>query len=74
MNDALRIDLEGPRLRLRDIAVRAGISKSKVLDDVRRGDLVIVRLRCGTRWMALVDPAEATRYLAALFHVEHRTN
>jgi len=54
-------------VRLREIAKLAGISKRKVLDDVRRGELAIKKLRCGTRWMAQVEPAEASRYLRQLF-------
>lgn len=58
------------RLRLRDIARLAGISKRKVLDDVHRHELAIVKVKCGTRWMALVDRDEADRYIAELFHAE----
>lgn len=59
--------LERARVRLAEIAKRAGLSKSKVREDVKRGDLKVHRVPCGTRWMAMVDQEEAARYLAKLF-------
>ena len=60
-----RCELE--RLRLRDVAVIAGLSKGKVRDDAKRGNLRTVKVRAGTRWMFLVEREDARRYLADLF-------
>ena len=60
--------VRGERLRLRDIAAVAGISKGKVRDDANRGNLVVVKVKCGQRWRFEVLREEARRYLAELFH------
>ena len=60
--------LSRERLRLREVAELVGLSKTKVRDDVARGALSVVKVRCGTRWMFLVETAEARRYLSELFH------
>lgn len=62
-----RLSLEGPMLRIRDVAALVGLSKNKVRDDVTRGALKVVRVKCGQRWMHLVDREEAARYMAELF-------
>lgn len=58
----------GTRLRLKELAELAGVSKSKVREDLKRGEFAAVRVRCGIRWRAEVEPIEARRYLAQLFH------
>jgi hypothetical protein len=61
------LEQAGPPVRLKVVADIAGISKAKVRDDAKRGHLTVVQVRCGTRWMALVDRPEALRYLRQLF-------
>lgn len=56
----------GTRLRLKEIADLAGVSKRKVLDDYRRGEFEAVRVKCGVQWRAEVEPDQARRYLAQL--------
>lgn len=63
-----KLSLYGDRLRLRDVAAVAGISKGKVRDDVKRGYLLVVKVKCGTRWRFEVPQAAARQYLAELFH------
>lgn len=58
----------GTRLRIKDVAALAGISKRKVLDDYYRGQFAIVKVQCGQRWRFEVEPSEAKRYLAQLLH------
>ena len=59
--------LASGRLRLREVAELVGLSKTKVRDDVTRGALTVVKMRCGTRCMFLVEASEARRYMAELF-------
>jgi hypothetical protein len=56
-------DLDGPPVRVRDVAAWAGFSKDKVLDDARRGELEVVWRKCGRQRWAFVEREEARRYL-----------
>lgn len=53
----------GPPVRVRDVANVAGISKTKVMQDGRAGEVVIRWVKCGTRKMGVVERHEAYRYL-----------
>ena len=67
MSDYIEARLsQGTRLRLRELADLAGVSKDKVMDDARRGEVEIVRVKCGQRWRAEVEPEQARRYLSRL--------
>lgn len=60
--------LDGPNIRVSALASFAGISKTKAMDDNKRGEFAILKVRCGTRWMGVVKPEEARRYLMKLFN------
>jgi predicted DNA-binding protein YlxM (UPF0122 family) len=57
------------RYRLSEIAKAAGISKTKVREDAKRGVLKTVQMQASTRWYAYVEREEARRYLRELFRV-----
>lgn len=56
----------GTRLRLKELAELAGVSKRKILDDVRRKELDVQPVKCGQCWRFEVEPIEARRYLQQL--------
>ena len=66
-DELLALSRRETRLSLRELAKLAEMSKRKLLDDVRRGDLIIVKQRTCTRWRYLVEPIEAVRYLTDLY-------
>lgn len=58
-----QVAVERPPIKLKVLAARIGISKRKLLDDVKRGELLVRWVPCGTRKMGLVEPGEVDRYL-----------
>lgn len=56
--------VDGPPIRLSDLSKLAGFSRQKLMAD---GRLVILKAHCGTRFMAMVDRAEAVRYLGIIY-------
>ena len=50
-------------MRVKDVALLAGISKQKVFADADRGEVIIKPLPCGQKWMGVIERADALRYL-----------
>jgi hypothetical protein len=66
-----RADLEqdGPPIRLSQLAKILGMSRYKLMNDAERGDLRLVRIKCGQLRYRHVERDEALRYLDAVGYV-----
>jgi hypothetical protein len=60
------LTIDGPAVRVGDVAMLAGFSKAKLMADAKAGELTLTWKRCGTQRWAFVERAEAERYLDGL--------
>ncbi len=64
--------IDGPPVKIADLAAVSGLSKRTVLNDVTTGHLAATARERGGRVVYIVHRQEARRWLTALgFHVEH---
>ena len=61
------LEVDGPPIRLSDLAALAGFSRQKLRAELAAGDLHGSKVRCATRFMVVIDRSEARRYLGAIY-------